>query len=212
MVLRLLTSIFFIVLFNLAVFSQSDSVICPLNCELKEGVYISWSDFRMRNALQKDLIISDQDKSAIDFYSKVLNEDKLTYSTSGSKNVIETKNIWGFCQNNVLHLNYEGHFYRVPLFGSISYLIANVEVITPAYYTPGYGMYGSGKTTEIHNFLMNFYDGRMKEFNMEEAELLLSRDKELYAEYNALKRKKKKEQISRYIRKFNERNPIYFLK
>lgn len=210
--LKLFTFIFFIVLLNPAIFSQSDSIICPLNCELKEGVYISWSDFRMRNALQKDQIESDQDKMAIDFYSKVVKEEKLTFSSSGSKNVIETKLIWGFCQNNVLHLNYEGHFYRVPLFGSISYLIASVEVITPAYYTPGYGMYGSGKTTEIRNFLMNYYDGKMKEFDMNEAELLLSRDKELYVEFNALKKKKKKEQISRYIRKFNERNPIYFLK
>lgn len=210
--MRTILSIFFTVLCSHFAFSQADSVICSENCSLKEGVYISWADFRMRNAMQKDIIESPYDRSAIDFYSKVMAEEKLNYLASGSKNVIETRNIWGFCQNNVLHLNYNGNFYRVPLFGAISYLIANVEVINSAYYTPGYGMYGTGKTTEIRSFLMNFYDGKMKEFNMDEVDLLLSRDKELYAEYNALKRKKKKEQVSRYIRKFNERNPVYFLK
>lgn len=192
--------------------AQNDSLICKENCVLKEGVYVSWLDFRMRHSIEKDQIVSDFDKAAIDFYTKALSEDKLIFTVSGTKNELETKNIWGFCQNNVLHLNIGGNFFRVPVFGSISYLIASVEVISPSYYTPGYGMYGSSKTTEIRNFLMNFYDGKVQEFSMDQSELLLSRDKELFAEYKLLKRKKQKEQISRFIRKFNERNPVYFLK
>jgi hypothetical protein len=43
-------------------------------------------------------------------------------------------------------------------------------------------------------------------------ELLLSRDEALYKEFKALKRKKKKEQISRFIKKYNEAHPVHFYK
>jgi menaquinone-dependent protoporphyrinogen IX oxidase len=59
---------------------------------------------------------------------------------------------------------------------------------------------------------MNFYDGAITEFSMEKAEELLSRDPVLFAEYMKLNRRNRKEQVNRYIRRFNEAHPVYFLK
>ncbi len=66
-------------------------------------------------------------------------------------------------------------------------------------------------TTEQREFIMNFYEGKIKEMKQEEVEMLLKRDVELYKEYNALNKRKQKEQLYRFIRKYNENNPVYFL-
>jgi len=54
--------------------------------------------------------------------------------------------------------------------------------------------------------------GVVIEFKMNEAELLLARDKGLYEEFKKLSNRKQKEQIFRFIRKYNEAHPVYFLK
>lgn len=47
------------------------------------------------------------------------------------------------------------------------------------------------------------------EFNIESTELLLMKDPVIYEEYVQLSRKKKKDLMFVYIRKFNEKNPLY---
>ncbi len=209
--------ILFLSLLNLVISAQKDSVICNLNCQMNEGVYINYEDFRSNDPVRKEQIESNLNKEILDFFGKVLEPEKILFSKGNEKFSVNCKTVWGYCQNNVLHINYKGKFYRVPVFGSISYLMASVEVITPSYY-PGYGGIGgmgmttNYKTTEVREFLMNYYDGIMMPFNMELAEKLISRDSTVYAEFKTLKHKKQKEQISRYFRKYNELHPIYFLK
>ncbi|MDP3556179.1 MAG: hypothetical protein Q8T03_02325, partial [Bacteroidota bacterium] len=116
--------------------------------------------------------------------------------------------------NKTFYVNYKGSFYRVPVFGSICYLVATVEVTSVGFYDPMYnpGSVAGGRRQEVREFLINFYDGNVVEFKMDEAELLISRDKLLYDEFKKLSRRKQKEQIFRYIRKYNEAHPIYYLK
>jgi hypothetical protein len=202
-------------LFNSFLSGQADSVVCNETFKISEGVYTSYYDFRKQIAIKKEQIDSPYDKTHLDFFSKTMKEAKLNFSGASGKISLDTRNIWGFYQNGYLYVNYAGEFYRVPTFGSISYLLAMVEVINPGggFYTPGYGMQNTVyKTDEVRTFLMNFYDGIVRPYSQDEAEKLISRDAELYAEYKALKSKQRKEQVSRYIRKYNERNPVYFLK
>ena len=53
------------------------------------------------------------------------------------------------------------------------------------------------------------YCGKILEFNVENTELLLMKDNQLYEEYVQLSHKKKKDLMFVYIRKFNEKNPLY---
>lgn len=193
---------------------QSDSIKCEFNCKIKEGIYLSYNDFRTLNPILKEQVESDVNKTHLDFIGKALSEDKITFQVANEKIIVDCKNIWGYYQNNALHLNFAGNFNRVTQFGSISYMIATVEVMSPGMYTPGYGgMMGTTvRTQEVRNYLMNFYDGKIIPFSQKDAELLISRDTNLFKEYKSLRSKQRREQISRYIRKFNEQNPIYFLK
>jgi len=193
--------------------SQADSVIHSPDARMEDGIYINYSDFRKDKSIKKNQIVSKLDKEQLEFLSKTIFENKISYEENGTVYTVESKNVWGYMQNNTLYVNFRGDFFRVPVFGSVSYLVATVTVINPGFYDPRFGMStGSGTTKEIREFLMNFYDGHMVEFTVEGAEQLISRDKTLYAEYKNLGRRKQKEQIYGYIRKFNNLHPVYFLK
>lgn len=195
--------------------AQKDSVIYSEN-ELTEGIYLSYDDFRKNTPITKNEIETTINKDQLDFFGKVIDQLKFTYKKNGNTQIAEAKNAWGFYQNHTLYINYKEMFYRVPVFGAICYLVAVVEVPVyyPGFYGPGFG--GSAgttmKTKEVREFIINFYDGVVQELNYDVVEQLLSRDETLYKEFKALKKRKKKELISRYIKRYNELHPVYFLK
>lgn len=86
-----------------------------------------------------------------------------------------------------------------------------------SYYNPySYGSpysspYRQGNMTrnELKQYLIDFETGKIVEFDMQNTELLLMKDTQLYEEFVQLPRKKKKDLMFVYIRKFNERNPLY---
>ena len=61
----------------------------------------------------------------------------------------------------------------------------------------------------MKQYLIDFENGKILEYDVNNAEMLLMKDGELYEEYMRLPRKKRKELIFVYIRKFNEKNPLY---
>ncbi len=206
----------FIIFLKNALAAQTDSVQVPADLNIADGIFLSYSDFRYNKAVLKEQIISPGNKEQLDFLGKTLEKETFSFQDSQKTTVANSKSIWGFVQNKTLYINYKGVFYRVPVFGSVCYLVATVEVVGVGFYDPMYG-YGTGVGTgsrrqEIREFLINFYDGIVAEFKMDDAELLLSRDQLLYAEFKKLSRRKQKEQIFRYIRKYNEAHPVYFLK
>jgi len=193
--------------------SQSDSIQYSPDVRLEDGIYLSYTDFRKNKSVKKQQIVSKLDKEQQEFLSKIIFEDKFSFEENGVLRTVGSKSVWGYVQNNTLYINYKGDFYRVPVFGVISYLVANVTVVNPGFYDPRFGMTtGPGTTKEIREFLMDFYDGVVIEFTSEAAEKLLARDKALFEEFKKLSRRKQKEQIYGYIRKYNALHPVYFLR
>lgn len=75
-----------------------------------------------------------------------------------------------------------------------------------SYYSP----YNRNITSnELKQYLIDFESGKILEYDVSNAELLLMKDSELYEEYVRLPRKKKKDLMFVFIRKFNEKNPLY---
>lgn len=208
-----------IVLFclNQRLFSQSDSVAFSKDFTLYEGLYLSYTDLRHNWPIPKEKIISEIDKDQLEFYSKLIEGDKIEYiERDGNKASIMADKVWGFCQNNVIYLNSNKSFFRITVFGAISFFLASVPV---TYSSPNYNVFingpvGNTTTTakEIRDYLMDFYTGNRVEFTLENLEEMLKRDDEIYKEFMALPRKKKREQASRFIRKYNEKHPVYFPK
>ena len=63
--------------------------------------------------------------------------------------------------------------------------------------------------SEVRQYLIDFEEGKILEYDIENTELLLMKDAELYEEFMRLPNKKKRELMFVYIRKFNEKNPLF---
>lgn len=212
--MRVKGKVFLFFLFvQLTGFAQTDSLIFTSDMKIEDGLYLSYTDFRNNKSISIDQIISKQDKEQLEFITKTLANESFSVNIEGTIFKHNSKDVWGYFQNNTFYVNYKGDFYRVPVFGSISYLVAYVTVVSPAFYDPRFALSSPASTSkELREFLMNYYDGVMVEFTIKTAEDLLRRDQALFEEYDKLSQRKKKDEIYRYIRRFNQAHPIYFLK
>jgi hypothetical protein len=95
---------------------------------------------------------------------------------------------------------------------------------SPYYYPYSYGNYGNYYSpygsynypyrqntgrNELRQYLIDFESGKILEYDVENTELLLMSDPDLHEEFMRLPNKKKKDLMFVYIRKFNEKNPLY---
>ncbi len=209
-------SFLFIIVFAKIAQAQ-DSVVYNKDFRLYEGLYLGYQDFRYNWPIPKEKIITKINKEQLDFYSKLIEENIIEFEErDGTIAKIEPAKVWGYCQNNIIFINQDKNFYRIPVFGAISNFIGTVEVVN---YSPGYDPFMNApmnsrtyKTREIRQFIFDFYSGEIVPFSMEKVEEYLKRDEPIYKEFMALSRKKKKEQTTKYIRLYNEKHPVYFPK
>lgn len=211
-----LTLVLFFLLFLNKGISQ-DSVAYSKDFRLYEGLYLGYQDFRYNWPISKEQIITNINKDQLDFYSKLIEQEFIEYKDrDGSTQKIKSEQVWGYCQNNIIFINQDKNFYRIPVFGAISNFIGTVEVIS---YSPGYDPFmnspmnsRSYKTREIRQFLFDFYTGEIVPFSVEKLDEYLKRDDAIYKEYSALSKKKRKEFATKYIRLYNEKHLVYFPK
>lgn len=200
-----------------AILPAQDSIAYSKDFRLYEGIYLSYQDFRYNWPISREKIQTKISKDQLDFYSKTIEQDYIDYiERDGSLTKVKTDDIWGYCQNNSIYVHHDRHFFRIPVFGAISYFVGTVEVVNySAAYDPFMTSPMSGttvKTQEMRQYLFDFYSGGMVLFSIEKLELFLKRDQVLYKEYSELSRKKKRDLATRYIRLYNEKHPVYFPK
>lgn len=194
-----------------------DSIAFTKDFRLYEGLYLGYQDFRYNWPIPKEKIITTINKDQLDFYSKLIEEEFIEYTErDGSVSKVKSDQVWGYCQNNIIFINQDKNFFRIPVFGAISNFIGTAEVVN---YSPGYDPFmnapmnsTSVKTREIRQYLFDFYSGEITPFSIEKIEEYLKRDDEIFKEYNALSKKKKRELVTKYIRMYNEKHIVYFPK
>jgi hypothetical protein len=192
--------------------AQPDSIPMPPNGQISDGVYRTWMDFRFNRPIPKEAVVSDLDKSQLEFLGKVLSRQDFSYKAAGTTHTISSNSVFGYFQNNTFYINYEGEMYRVPVFGSLSFFVANVKVARQ-FYDPRFGLpSGGGYTYELREFLFDYYSGVLFQFSQNRFEELLKRDPLLFKEYMDLRPRKRRDQLHQYVRKFNSAHPVYFLK
>jgi hypothetical protein len=206
-----------LVLFGLKLHSQGDSIAYSRDFTLYEGLYLGYWDLRHNWPIPKEKIVTTINKDQLDFYSKLIEDDNIEYiERDGNKTRIKAEKVWGFCENNVIYINIGKSFFRITVFGAICYFPASVEINS---LSPGYNVFINGPvgTTntgarEIREFLMDFYTGSRVDFSLENLENMLKKDEEIYKQFMDLSKKKRKDQATLYIRKYNEKHPVYFPK
>lgn len=200
-----------------------------------DGIYLNFEQVKMNSPIPKAKILTSTDYNDKEFFKKILENDKIYfYDNIGVRQEVAKNAIWGYARNGVLIVQVQETFNRITFVGSICHFVADITTYDPrysnspyGYYDPYYSPYGynnyyspyssfynpyrqSGMVrNELKQYLIDFESGKVLEFDVKNTELLLMKDNDLYEEYVQLSRKKKKELMFVYIRKFNGKNPLY---
>jgi len=200
-----------------------------------DGIYINFDQVKLNSPIPKAKLLTSVDYNDREFFKKILEIDKIYfYDNLGVRQEIVKNNIWGYSRNGVLYVQIQENFNRITFVGNICHFVADITTYDSrsysspyGYYDPYYSPYGYGNyynpyspyyspyrqsnltRNELKQYLIDFESGKVLEFDVENTKILLMRDNQLYEEYVQLSRKKKKELMFVYIRRFNEKNPLY---
>jgi hypothetical protein len=197
-----------------------------------EGVFLSFDQVRQNRPVPKSGIITTVPYDDPDFYDRILREKTIgVFDNLGGKQEVSTKNIWGYSRNGVLYINLNEGYYRITIVGNICHFVASLTTYgnnsNPYYsaygypyysypyynpYNPYYSPYNNTSSSEMRQYLLDFRTGNILDYEVESLKVLLMADPELHDEFAALGKKKQKQMKFLYIRKFNERNPLFFPK
>ncbi|MGQ0829083.1 MAG: hypothetical protein ACT4ON_11900 [Bacteroidota bacterium] len=204
----LFAAIFLLISFTL--FSQIDSVPYSREYEFKEGIYLTIEQFKKNTPIAKSAVVSDIPKSQLDFLTQVMDHKKIILKDSaGNDQKIETASVWGYCQNRTIYINFNNEFNRVNVIGTLCHLTAIITRVT-TFDDPINSTYGMNTTfDELRQFILDIQTNKILSFDVKNMEILLARDNELYKQFMALKRREKSDSIFIYLRKYNEKHPLY---
>jgi hypothetical protein len=228
--MKIILPLVFMAIFDLARTQQYDTLqmikYTPV-FKFKEGVYISFDQVRQNNPIPKSRIITPVAYDDPDFFERILKEKRIQlFDNLGTRQEIQIKNVWGFSRNGVLYINLNEGYFRITIIGTICHFVASLNSYNNDRYNPYYGYgypyysapyyspysspYSASNSVEMKQYLLDFKTGNVLAYDEESVELLLMADPELHDEFAALNKKKRKQLKFLYIRKFNEKNPLYF--
>ena len=186
--------------------------------QFKEGIYITIEQLKHNKPLKQAKIISDLDPNDFDYFDELLENKTISfYDDDNTIRKENTSSIWGYCRGSSIFVNYNSQFNRIPVFGNVCHFVSDKTVFHERMTDPYYNQYyypvnQSYETTEIQQYILDIETGKIMEYNWQNVETILMRDSELFDEFNKLPKRKKKNLLFLYIRKYNERNPLYLYK
>lgn len=204
----------------------------------KDGIYLNFDQVKNNAPIPKAKLLTSVDYNDREFYDKLFKNDRIYfYDDMGIRQEVARNNLWGYSRNGILYVQIQDNFNRITFVGNICHFVADVTTYDSRYspygngyydpyyyspynynsyyypynpYSPYYSPYRSNSSrNELKQYIIDFDSGKVMEFDTDNTELLLMKDKDLYEEYVQLPRRKKKELMFVYIRKFNEKNPLY---
>jgi len=194
--------------------------------EFTNGLFANFESVKENNPIPPARIVTDEDMLDRAFYEKITAQKEIViYDDNGVKKVMNTNEIWGYSRNGILYINVGSAFHRISFMGSICHFVATVTTYNTNYYDPYYyNPYYSNSyyynrysrpqsnqgSTDLRQYLLDFETGDVMEYDTESVEVLLMKDPELADEYHALRNRKKKQMKFVFIRRYNEKHPLYF--
>ena len=217
--------------------SATNMVKYTTEFKFREGFYLNFEQVRTNRPIPKSRILTSIDYKSKTFFDQVTEGRTITYFDDlGNSQEVEISKFWGYSKNGILYKYIGGSFNRVTITGNICHFVANITTSYNRYNSPyGYSPYGYGyypygyspygyspygyypygygspnyRTTELKQFLLDFNTGKVLEYETKNVEMLLMSDPELHDEFARMRSKKKQQLRFVYIRKFNERNPLF---
>jgi len=192
--------------------------------KFREGLFLNYMQVKKNAPIPKSRLITNVDYDDREYYTKVLEKkDILFYDHLGMKQEVKTKQVWGFSRNGILYVAIDDKYHRITIVGRICHFVATVTTYDsrhydPYYYNPYDYYYRNGRyptnyaSSEMRQYIYDFEGGKVYDYDVEGLEMLLMKDPELHDEFAQLSKKKRRQLKFLYLRKFNERNPLYIPK
>lgn len=191
--------------------------------QFNEGIFLTFDQVKNNTPIPKSRLITEVDYYDKDFFTEVLSAKYIYfYDFFGNRQQVKSSDIWGFSRNGIIYILMDDEFFRITIIGRICHFVAMVTTYDNGYYDPYYynpyyynpyypygGHSSSYNTNEMRQYLLDFDTGELLDYETNSLEVLLMKDPELHDEYIQLRNKKKKQLRFLYLRKFNERNPLY---
>ena len=220
-----LTAVSILLFIGFGLFAQEDSIqkvkYTP-DFRFRDGIFVNFGQVKNNKPIPAARIISNDAPGDFAFFKNLIEEKTIRYFDAfGSQAEVETKRIWGFSQDGKLFINHNGEFNRIPIMGQVCHFIADVTIYQTYndpfyydrydyYYNPYSRPYNrTSKSKEMRQYIMRFDTGEILPYDRESVLLVLMEDPELYEEYNSLKKRKQRDLMFFFIRRFNEKHPIY---
>ena len=215
---------------------RDDMVKYTTEFRFNDGIYLNFEQVRQNSPISKAKLLSPIDYNDREFFKKLFENDNLYfYDDIGVRQEIPKKSIWGYSRNGILYIQVQENFNRITFVGSICHFVADITTedyrnygspygyynpYNPysSYYSPYYSPYGynpyspygrRSTRTDLKQFIIDWETGRVMEFDVDNTKLILMKDPELHEEFVRLSRKKKRDLLFVYIRKFDEKYPLY---
>lgn len=197
-------------------FAQQDSaefVKYTPDFRFDDGIYLKLEDVKSNNPLPLNSIILPENDELTSIQSISEYDVVEIYDKIGNRKKVDVSKIWGFSDKGILYINYNDEFNRIPVLGKISFFSANLTY--KDYHQPMYSPYTTNYEpytvkTELRQYLLDFETGKVYDFSTTAVEAVLIKDNQLFEEFDQLSRRKKKKKRFKYIREFNNRNPLFF--
>ncbi len=193
--------------------AQTNTVAYSRDYEFKEGIFLTLNNFKNNQPILKSQINSSIPTSEIDFISQIVEQKTIIYKDSaGFEQKLQTNTTWGYAQNRTISINFNNEFHRLNVIGNLS-LFSAIVVQSPTRTEPIGDMYAIEPTFQsVQQYVFDTKTNKVFDFTSKNMEILLKDDVELYTQFMKLKKRKKADEIFIYLRKYNERHPLYLSK
>ena len=191
--------------------AQKDSVVYNPDFIFTDGIYLTFADFRNNKPIQKAGIISSFNREEIDFLRNVVSTRTISYKDSaGIAREIAPSKLWGFCENNSVYIRFSGDFNKIVVMGNICHFTALYTTYFSGGPTNRGGAITGAQVESVEQYVLDMQTGKVFDFVLPNMEELYKRDEALYKEFMSMKKGKRKKMLFFYLRKYNERHPLYF--
>ncbi len=191
-------------------FAQSDSVRYVPGFKFNEGIYLDYRSFKANKPVAKAQIIADYSKEELDFVRKIIAKRFITYlDTLGRITEVNAQSLWGFSENNSIYIRYNDDFNKIVVLGGLCHFTALFTTYFSSSPTMGVGQTTGTPVESIQQYILDIQTGQVFDYVLPNMEELLKRDANLYIEFMAFSKRKRRQMMFIYLRKYNERQGLY---
>jgi hypothetical protein len=199
----------FILFYSAACFAQQKNPAKagkPVISEIKDGVYFTFDQLKKN---EPDLLPRDLFKSQYDSTFSLWQWSNTTHlyyiDKDGQRKSLSRDSIWGFSEGGTPYICLNQRFHKINTVGSISLFIE----FYPTIRDPLSIVITDSKGTSAERIL-DFQNGTVGNYSLEFFSAILSRDEELFNEFNAIKKEKtKRKKTYNFLERYNNRHPIF---